>query len=1041
MDPLRQIQGSEIFLGNFFTGNSTENHKKDIHPDHGNNDGNECNNVKKRNRISFVCQACRRSKTKCDREKPRCGRCTGHGIPCIYDVEKQVAPRNPSKDATIARLEKDVDYWRDKAMKSMQEEGKVARQRREQKVICEEVEFPSRPSKRPFSIGDGSGSPLSTLGTGDSHETPLLKTSRPNISSSTSSSLSASRSSYSSSVQYSTDQIRINLYNSHPSMIMNSTSKREVQPLSENYVITQDMFLSGLLSSVFLDRSSNTMLPALSASAAISKAQPSVTKNINELKNVLANHCRTSLQLKRLHGFTDRILNNISAKEILPIGRMGLMLQSAFQGHYLENHCPPQTEYSDTLKSFITEVEELLPPYFVIQNYKSHFYKNVFPNIPFLDEKSFEDSLQSTLFPHDSDPQRVVIRLGNVKLRHKMENLCILLLVLKLSYISLEMMNEEPHTLNLHQRGNLEKYPISNQTIILTQKILATENFFRRANENIITCLLCIWCFFVYSPEEGDFFLDHPTDLILGIILPLSMSIGLHRDPSDFPQLRDSFMNEPSIMNHRRILWVSVVTAICLETSLKGRHPVTSEYLMRLFVDIKSPDALQFYMERVKNDMPLNANPELLQQHEFAFKRLLLSLLILDLVNITLTYNSTFSLNSIEEARNKIVQFLDENFPMPNFDRNTEETKDKSGVFVESNALPMRIIGFLMILRSSLALFLHFESLLPENPEYMPQYRRYFNQVCLDTFTLILYPRTFFVNIHKFKSSPAGSYNVTKCIQMGLSTSLLALFAIFMRADLASQMLFARGQEAMLNANDESMKVNNQKLEILDTLKKLLESTIENIHGAVSEHLRFTYFSVFKMLALFDVIVLRMKKSELWGGVFKMEDLGNFNTAFLKALNMRLSLDPDDRQSMVEKLKQRTYVMEFPPSELTSLYQRVKMKYDDLPPGCAPVYHHLNPSKSPLGTLFKLYEGNYSMKNLDKLSSVVTLSQNSNPGSFYDPTQADPRIKTEIPDFATIATPELELSDDNYTTVTRDFPGIFGGLDLFNYDFLFGNDL
>lgn len=78
-----------------------------------------------RNRLSFVCQACRRSKTKCDREKPKCTRCEKMNLDCVYDVAKQPRPRIPNKDATIAKLEKDVAYWQSKAMKLLNQQQEI----------------------------------------------------------------------------------------------------------------------------------------------------------------------------------------------------------------------------------------------------------------------------------------------------------------------------------------------------------------------------------------------------------------------------------------------------------------------------------------------------------------------------------------------------------------------------------------------------------------------------------------------------------------------------------------------------------------------------------------------------------------------------------------------------------------------------------------------------------------------------------------------------------------------------------------------------
>ncbi|GAV47735.1 hypothetical protein ZYGR_0I00310 [Zygosaccharomyces rouxii] len=1035
MHPLKQVQDSGIFFDNLFPSNHGINHNNNTHNDasssqDGSQNGDESNSIKKRNRISFVCKACRRSKTKCDREKPKCGRCVQHGIACVYDVEKQAAPRNPSKDATIARLERDVEYWRQKAVKLMQDEEEMTK--RSERNIDGRDDASPRTLKRTVSHSGVS------IGNSDLHETPILKASRPTTSTTSSrSSNSVPLSSFSSPLHSSSDHVRINLYRSHPSMIMNSASKREVKPLSENYVITQDIFLSGLLTSAFLDRSKNTMLPALSANLSVSKAKPSVVKNIIKLKDLLANQCHTPIQLKRLNDFTDRILNEVNPQKVLPMSKMGIMLQNSFETHYLEDFCPPGGEYSGTLNSFIAELEELLPPYVIIQRYKSHFYRSVFPILPFLDEKSFEDSLQSTLFPHELDPDKVVLRLGNVGLRGKMENLCILLLVLKLSCVSLQITDEASQSLNLQQRENLEKYPISNQSVIFVQKVLAAEKFFSRANENIITCLLYIWAFFVYSPEESDFFLEHPTDLVNGLILTLAMSIGLHRDPSDFPQLRDSLWNGPSIMNHRRMLWVSTVTSICLETSLKGRNPVSSIDLTRLFIDVRNPNALQLYMERVQNDISSPVDPLILRHHEFAFKRLLLAVSILDLDKLTLTYG-TFSLSAIEEARDKIVRLLDEHFPMPNFDGYAPQVKRDFDTFISNGSLPMRIIGFLMILRLSLALFLHFESMLPQNPELFPQYRRYFTLVCLDMLTLISHPRIFFVNSHRFKSLPMGSYNATKYIQLGLSTSFFAVLVILIRIDLASNIFLEQYQEDMSNANSESMKMNNEKLGIISLFKKLLEDTLENIHRTASNHLRFTYFSVFKMLILYDIIVIRMKKGELWSGVLKLQALGDFNTAFLRLLNLKFSVDPDGEQNMVEKLKQRNYVQKFSTAELNSVYQKVKAKNDEIPPVCTPRDHGQSLSQTHLTTISKMYEGNSDMGPPEKMSPVASMGQNLNFGDVQGLTS---RIKLEEQENISRRMSGLSSNEERHAAATGEYPGLFGGLNLFDYDFLFANNL
>ncbi|GCF00004.1 hypothetical protein ZYGM_003291 [Zygosaccharomyces mellis] len=1040
MEALKQAQVSGIFFDNLFprnhddsgSGSSVSRISDDSSASHDVSQSvDESNGIKKRNRISFVCKACRRSKTKCDREKPRCGRCVQHDIACVYDVEKQAAPRNPSKDATIARLEKDVDYWRRKALKLMQKDEAVAEGGKQS--IDQREDFQPRPPKRTASVGGTS------ISSNDLHEIPILKASRPNASATPSrSSTSTVTSEFSSPSHLSSDNVRINLYKSHPSMIMNNVSKREVKPLSENYVITQDMFLTGILASAFLDGSKRTMLPALSANISVSRAHPSVAEDFYKLKEVFATHCHTPVQLERLNEFTERMLNGITPKRSLPMSKMGLMLQNFFGTHGLEDFCPPGEKYSDTLNGFIVEIEELLPPYVIIQRYKSHFYQSVFPTVPFLDEKNFEGSLRSVLFPDEVDPNKVVLRLGNAGLREKMGNVCILLLVLKLSYLSLQVMDEGSQALDLRQKENLEKYPISSQAVVLVQKVLVAKKYYSRANETVITCLLYIWAFFVYSPEQSDFLLEHPTDLISGLILTLAMSIGLHRDPSDFPQLHDSTWNGPSIINHRRMLWISTVTAISLETSLKGRNPVSNINLMRLFIDIKDPNALQLYMGRVRKDISSPVSPSFLEIHELAFKRLLLASAILDLDKLTLTYEGTFSLGEIEGARERITQMLDEHFSMTHFDQFLSESKRCFDIVIAKGTLSMRIIGLLMVLRSSLALFLHFEWILPQEPELLPQYRKYFTQVCLDLLTLISHTRTFFVNVQRFKSLPMGSYNTTKCIQLALSTSFVSVLLILIRVDLSSHMLLEQYQEDMSNANSESMKLNNEKLEIMSVFKKILENTLESVHKVASNHLRFTYFSVFKMLMLFDVIVVRMKKGKLWKSVLNLQAISDFNTALLRILNTRFSIDPDDKESIVKKLRNQNYVNKFSTVELNLIYRKVKAKYDEIPRYDTPKGAGLGSSQIPLTTV---YECDNDVGPSDKSSTAATPNLNLSFGTLHGLTSLDSKVKLEGQSSTPGISPDVEFSDERQMPVPGEFPGLFGGLNLFDYDFLFGSNL
>ncbi|CAI4054435.1 oleate-activated transcription factor OAF1 SKDI_01G0160 [Saccharomyces kudriavzevii IFO 1802] len=982
---------------------------------------------RKRNRISFVCQACRKSKTKCDREKPECGRCIKHGLKCVYDVSKQPAPRIPSKDAIISRLEKDMHYWKDKAMKLLTER---------------EMSESGKRSASPTHTNAGSP------GTKKLHKMENLY--EPDVEEDSN-----------------TDEsdIEINLYRSHPTMIMSKVMKREVKPLSENYIIIQDCFLKMLVTSVFLDTSKNTMIPALTANANITRAQPSVANNLLKLKEMLIRQCQTDDEKNRVNEFTDRILQNTNSNRNLKIGMLLSMLYNSVGHQYLEDHCPQGGEYSDLLKSLITECEAILPSYEIIECYKNHFYEYVYPSLPFVELEIFEESLSQTIFPDGNDPSRVKIRMGSTHLRSKVENLSILLVILKLSYMSIRFSDHKTADSSFYlSKEIIDKYPIPNDFILLSQRCLASENWCACANENIISCLLYIWSFFAFSPEEGDFFLEHPTDVISSLIMMLSTSIGLHRDPSDFPQLISPSTSDKRTLNHRRILWLSIVTVCSFEASLKGRHSVSPISLMALFLNIKDPDSLTVYMNRVKSDLSDLDNDKLLRVHEFTFKRAQMALLLSDLDNLTMTYYGSFHLHSIEFIREKIEIFVEENFPIVPLKSvaQDESELDDADVISEMNLLSSensssfhsRIMNKLLMLRTSMAIFLHFESLITKDKKIFPFYKRYFMVSCMDALSLINYFNKFFNGEYRHAISSLTSFNVTKFIQLALSSTIFSLLGIILRIGLAIYMIYSEIQK-LSETTDPKIKKLNAKVEKFSSLQRDLESVLEGIYCSASEHLRFTYFPVFKMLALFDVIVQRMRKGELWHGIFAMIQMEQLHSRIIKTLSITLGVKLDKKDRLLEELMAGNHVANFDIEDIDEMNQSIK-KEIQISSGLKPPVNTIDIiNGESFGNPIIPQTWSSSLDNLEKLSSAAPVNQNMDyhTGLQQGPLPDGSKEQTPMTGINSLnnsinATPMVDNSSgsqlpngfDRGQANNTPFPGYFGGLDLFDYDFLFGND-
>ena len=1057
--------------------------------------------TKKRNRISFVCQQCRKAKTKCDKEQPQCTRCIKNGIDCIYDIELQQKPRNPSKNAIIKRLEADLDNYKSKYFNLLEIQKKSLtsgtsksndRLRRDAPQVI----------PMPTIHSNNDNAPMDAIDDDD-------------------------------------DISNINLYNNHPNLIINGIMKREVKPLAENYIILQDKFLSNLVSSVFLDPSKNSMITALTETAASISLQPSVKNNLLKLKDMLIKQGHSDQQKTRISNFINRFLQKDSQQNqnhspsngmhlasnmncnnsndnytnssstspmdqnttennhhYIGVSKILTSMYSNFEHQYLEDISPVNAngehEYTELMKGFISDFEKILPPFDVIVSYKAFFYESIYPSLPFLDKESFEETLALILFPEPNIlfERKVIIKLGKSHLRTKLENLCLLLVILKLSYISLRFSEEgSSKTSSLYvSKDVLDAYPIDNEAIILAEKCLVAENLCACVNENIICCLLYIWSFFVFSPEEGDFFLEHPTDILSGVITMLGTSIGLHRDPYDFPQLRNSHFGK-NIINHRRLLWIAIVTSTSFESSLKGRHPVIDQDLTSTFINVRAPNALKIYLSKVKADMGENFNERLYKTHEVAFKRMQLSILISDLDALTLTFNKSFPLSTLESSRDKIEKFLDHTFPILDF-KGSNNTNDwinqltKTTTTEYSITLHSRMMGTLILLRSSIALFLHFESLSEtvSSQRLLPYYQKYFFKSCVDCLTLVTHFKKFFNGDYGTKYSSLTSYNVTKTAQLSLPSVIFGLLSIVIRLELAGVTLLTEYKELSQQNNAANSSIDNNsdlaahmneligKITIMNSLKNEFEQALEAMHRIASENLRFTYFSVFKMLSLCDVLMHKMKKGDLLTGIFRMAQTERVDPKLVKAFAMTLNVDLTKRTTLIESLKKKNQIINVSVADLNKTYQKIhdlqnsdNSKVSSIP---NPQFSNVPiPSSGDISMLPQRSSSNIHMNGsmLDKLTSVASLSKNLNLSLNGEWTNNGINAEGQN-DFQNTEKSQNNLLDEagiqnNIPTGTNgmnnhgmvenlgngfdsnvDFRGIFGGLDLFDYDFLFGTE-
>ncbi|CAI4805356.1 AGK_G0052980.mRNA.1.CDS.1 [Saccharomyces cerevisiae] len=981
---------------------------------------------KKRNRLSFVCQACRKAKTKCDQEKPRCGRCTKQNLFCIYDVARQAAPRNPNKDATIARLKKEIRYWRNKTVDLTQEKKDF-------------YTALKRPTKE-----------LAARRTCKS----LQENSFP-----------------------------ISLYKTHPRLIMTKVMKREINPLSEKYLIFQDTFLKTLIASVLLSSSRNSMIPALNADISRSRTQPCVKNNVVKMREVLLKNSKYESQRKSINEFTDRLLQRKNPEEQIAVNKVISLLYSNRESSYLEDTCPTENDYSDLLKGYINEIEKTLPPKAIIEQYLSHFFEHIFHLIPFASKEMLEESIHTTVQYNELGEVR--LSMGTTLIRNKMENLCILLLILRIAYISLTFIEDKIEDYSPYiTKEMLEQYPIQSEVIFLAQQILASENWCACANENTISCLLYIWCAFVFSPTEGDFLLEQPSDVIINLVILIGTSIGLHRDPSDFPALNHPEASDKRLLNLRRIQWLSIISMATLESSLKGRLLVSPLSMIDLFIDVRDPNCVEIYKKRVKKDLTGSESDEqLLEIHEIFFHRAQLALFLSDLNNITISYSGSVPMDTLETLRVKANELLKDKFQLRSVDINIydeEKTFQKLtfNSILNSISLSGQILGKLMMLRASIALMLYFETLAMERSECLSFFYKYFFQCCADTISLIRFFFLYFNGSYEKVLSSLVCFITTKVIQLAVPTTMFTLLVIIMRVELAKNMLLVKCNECNARGDISDLPEIKEKIKSLDTIKENFERLLLEVYLLASQNLRFKYFYIFKMLTLFDVFIQRLRKGQLFSGLFVKVDKDLTTKKIATMLELTLGINLDKSDHLIDRLKGKNLTVNF---TLDQLHQIIK-EFDRIKNiGVADPQNSLNPSKPNMKDNTPTIElllnssvenesvppysssndptnvGNASTYNLAHNISNQNNEENMPPSiGSSESNRAAPNLNfmpvnnnynnsgsninnndnVKLPsNFKNYYDPPMSSLD-----ISMDVPDIFGSLDFFDYDLLFQND-
>ncbi|CUM68357.1 uncharacterized protein PRCAT00006079001 [Priceomyces carsonii] len=320
----------------------------------------------------------------------------------------------------------------------------------------------------------------------------------------------------------------------------------------------------------------------------------------------------------------------------------------------------------------IEKIEVVLPEQKVIWTLINKFFKNVYAFIPFIDEKSFKSEMSRIIGPEGYNQ----VKISPLKIEKRLDfaYVGILLLMLRLSYLSLFSNRKKVNEQNLstsdpslfaQEKKYLLSHPISIDIVEMADLCLKQFNLCEKSNLIIFQFAFMTRLYRVFSPEDGDGSDGSDSQVSTGMLVHMAYSIGLNRDPDNFPE--QTFDKKTN--NLGRKLWFFLVIVDLLQSYFYG-NPSTID---AKYFDTKLP----YYVagnENV-NDVEIEKNVISTFRYFEAYYKHLKRIL-----DLTLAINSKtrvqelcsdlslfeiFLNNTYGSLKNFMMPFDEDNYPFP----------------------------------------------------------------------------------------------------------------------------------------------------------------------------------------------------------------------------------------------------------------------------------------------------------------------------------------------------------------------------------------
>lgn len=212
----------------------------------------------------------------------------------------------------------------------------------------------------------------------------------------------------------------------------------------------------------------------------------------------------------------------------------------------LYNPCSSEDErLASHFQNIIPEIENLLGLKKDCDLLLRNFCQTIFPLYPFMDVCIFEDELETLLIEDETNMYKLNVSGRDV--RKKIETVSLLLIILAMS---LRQSILDSNLLTAIRRTASKR---AQQISLTSHRLLCLLDVFRSPNETTFTCLLYFTFSEYLNQDDTDTVLTPTRLLTIKQITDLTITLGLHHDPSKFNRLKN-----PQIIRRRRMIWLGV---------------------------------------------------------------------------------------------------------------------------------------------------------------------------------------------------------------------------------------------------------------------------------------------------------------------------------------------------------------------------------------------------------------------------------------------------------------------------------------------------